>query len=104
MQTTTQRKQLEHAYASLSVSPRGVVRGCACGLGVVSVISITGVALRDDDVDIADRMERERGRLALTQAASEHRRELFVNREQLAGNGSLIRTAYGHDPRTADPH
>jgi hypothetical protein len=82
MQTTIERELLHKHYADdRPTSPRAVLAGCAVGLCVVATIAGAGLLADPDPADLSDRLQIDRARVAVTHAATEHQREVFLARQ-----------------------
>lgn len=82
MQTRRERELLCKAYANGGASPRALLVVCAAGLCAVATLAAAGLLADPNPLGLADRIESDRARVALTQAATEHQRAVFVFRQE----------------------
>lgn len=83
MQTRIERERLHKHYAMDDpASPRAVLAGCAIGLCLVATVAGAAVLTDSDPVTLGDRLQLEHARVAVTHAATEHQREVFVARQE----------------------
>ncbi|MGE5526216.1 MAG: hypothetical protein ACM3SS_21065 [Rhodospirillaceae bacterium] len=82
MQTRIERERLHQHYAvDDPASPRAVLVGCAVGLCAVATVAGAALLTDSDPVNLGERLQSERARVAVTHAATEHQREVFVARQ-----------------------
>ena len=56
--------------------------GCAAGLGALAIMGGAGLLEEQDPIALADRIQNERARVAVSQTAAEHQRAVFVARQE----------------------
>ena len=103
MQTRRDREALLRRYALETISPKRILGGSMAGLLVTAAMAAHGFTVSPDDAAIADRIEQERGRLAVTHAATEHSQAVYSARESryaiYLAHGREGLAVYAHDAR-----